>query len=179
MSRLPSLRTWGLVGAVILVAGGAQAGTRTYVALAGRDDAIHKLGRPGIRLRVDAESASDAAFVTRELARELAQQVHTRELATDEPGDYDLAITVEPPLVEGATTMVPFEALLASAEGERLWKIEGRSDVEGTLLDASVFAGIGRNVVSALIHDGWVQPRYDPDNPPPQAPRVRTETSRR
>ena len=34
------------------------------------------------------------------------------------------------------------------------------------------FAGIGRNVVSALIHDGWVQPRYDSDNPPPQPPRV-------
>jgi hypothetical protein len=179
MSRLRSLRTWGFVGAVIVLAGGAPAATRTYVALAGRDDAIHKLGRPGIRLRVDAESASDAAFVTRELARELAQLVHTRELAADEPGDYDLAITVEAPLIEGATTMVPFEALLASARGERLWRIEGRSDVEGTLLDASVFAGIGRNVVSALIHDGWVQPRYDPDNPPPQAPRIRTETSPR
>jgi hypothetical protein len=179
MSRSRWLGGWGSVVALIALAGAAQAGTRTYVALAGRDDSIHKLGRPGIRLRVDARSASDAAFLTRELERELSQQVHTRELAPDEPGDYDLEVTVEPPLVDGVTTMVRFEALLASARGERLWKIEGRSDVEGTLLDASVFAGIGRNVVSALIHDGWVEPRYDPDNPPPQAPRIRSDNSSR
>lgn len=179
MSRFRWLGTWGIVGAAIVLAAAAQAGTRTYVALAGRDDAIHKLGRPGIRLRVDAGNASDAEVVKRELARELAQQVHTRELAADEPGDYELAITLETPLVDGPTTEVPFEAVLASARGERLWRIEGRSDVEGSLLDAWVFAGIGRNVVSALIHDGWVQPRYDPDNPPPQAPRIRSENSPR
>ena len=179
MSRFRRLGTWGIVGAAIVLAGTAQAGTRTYVALAGRDDAIHKLGKPGIRVRVASESASDAAVVTRELGRELALQVHTRELAADEPGDYDLSITVDTPLVEGRTTEVPFEAVLASARGERLWRIEGRADVEGSPLDAWVFVGIGRNVVSALIHDGWVQPRYDPDDPPPQAPTVRIDSSSR
>jgi hypothetical protein len=179
MSRFRWPGAWGIAGAAIVLAVSAQAGTRTYVALAGRDDAIHKLGRPGIRVRVAAGSAGDAEVVKRELGRELAQQVHTRELAADEPGDYDLAITVEPPRVLGATTEVPFEAVLASARGERLWRVEGRADAEGSVLDAWVFAGIGRNVVSALIHDGWVQPRYDPDNPPPEAPLVRTAISPR
>jgi len=179
MRRSRLLGTWGIVAAVIVLAGAARAGTRTYVALAGRDDTRHKLGRPGIRLRVDAENASDAAVVTRELARELAQQVHTRELAENEPGDYDLAITVRAPHIEGSMTMIPFEALLASAEGESLWRIEGRSDVDEGPLDAWVFAGIGRNVVSALIHDGWLQPRYDPDDPPPQPPQVRQQLSSR
>jgi hypothetical protein len=101
--------------------------------------------------------------------------VHTRRLAPGEAGDYDLEIKLEAPRVDGPVATVPFEAVLKSAQGERLWRVEGRSDVLGTPVDASVFAGIGRNVVSALIHDGWVQPRYDPDNPPPQPPRVRSE----
>ena len=121
----------------------------------------------------------DAAPLMSELARELAQQVHTRRLEVDEPGDYDLEITLQAPRIENAVTMVPFEVQLKSAGGLRLWRVEGRSDIEGAPLDASVFAGIGRNVVSALIHDGWVQPRYDPDNPPPEPPRVRNESSPR
>lgn len=165
MRRCRFLQTCGIVAAIMVLAGAARAGTRTYVALAGRDDETHKLGRPGVRLRVEAGSASDAAFVT-------------RELATDEPGDYELPIALRAPHVEGSMTMVPFEALLASAQGERLWRIEGRSDVDEGPLDASVFAGIGRNIVATLIHDGWVQPRYDPDNPPPQPPRVRQMSSR-
>lgn len=175
MRRFRLLGAWGVVGAAIVLACAARAGTRTYVALAGRDDALPRLGRPGIRVRVDASRAEQAASVTRELARELAQQVHTRELAADEPGDYDLEITLEAPRVAGSVATVPFEAMLTSARGERLWRVEGRSDVEGAPLDASVFAGIGRNVVSALVHDGWLQPRYDPDNPPPQPPRLRSE----
>ena len=153
----------------------AYAGTQTYVSLAGRDDAVPKLGRPGIALRVDAPKASDAAFLASELSRELAQQVHTRRLSPGEAGDYDLAVTLAVPRIDGAAATIPFEAVLTSSQGERLWRIEGRSDVDGDPLDASVFAGIGRNVVSALIHDGWVQPRYDPDNPPPQPPRIRSE----
>ena len=73
-----------LVGVAIVMAGAARGGTQTYVALAGRDDSLPKLGRPGILLRVDASSVSDADVVKVELARELAQQVHTRRLAQDE-----------------------------------------------------------------------------------------------
>jgi hypothetical protein len=66
--------------------------------------------------------------------------------------------------------------VLVSAEGRRLWRIEGRAEVTGAPVDASLFAGIARNVISALIHDGWVQPRYDPDDPPPPPPVLRTDT---
>jgi hypothetical protein len=165
-----------MLGAAIVLAGTAFAGTRTYVSLAGRDDALPKLGLPGIAVRVDASSAFDAAVLKGELSRELAQQVHTRRLATDEAGDYELDVTLEVPRVDGPEATLPFEAVLRSSQGERLWRIEGRTDVEGSPLDESVVVGIGRNVISALIHDGWVQPRYDPDNPPPQAPTVTNET---
>ncbi len=175
MRRSLVLDTLGMMAAVLVWAASAQAGTQTYVSLAGRDDAIPKLGRPGIVFSVDAPHASDAAVLTNELSRELAQQVHTRRLVPGEAGDYDLRVTVAAARVDGPLATVPFEAVLNSGRGERLWRIEGRTDVEGAPLDASVFSGIGRNVVSALIHDGWVQPRYDPDNPPPQPPRVRSE----
>ncbi len=175
MRRSRYLETLGLIGAAIVLAGTAAAGTRTYVALAGRNDAIPKLGRPGIAVRVGASTASDAAALTSELSRELAQQVHTRRLVSDEAGDYDLEVTLHAPRVDGRATAIPFEAVLQSAQGDRLWRVEGRADVEGDPVDASVFAGIGRNVVSALIHDGWVRPRHDPDDPPPQPPTVRNE----
>ena len=163
----------GLLTAIIVLSSAPQAGTRTYVALAGRDDQLPKLGRPGVAVSVSAGNAADAEVVGGELARELAAQVHTRHLARGEQGDYDLTITLEEPRLEGPSATVPFEAVLASAQGERLWRIEGRADVEGVPLDASVYAGIGRNVISALIHDGWLQARYDPDDPPPQPPHLR------
>jgi len=163
----------GLIVSLIILSSAPQAGTRTYVALAGRDDQLPKLGRPGVAVRVDAGNAGDAEVVGGELARELAAQVHTRRLDRDEQGDYDLTIMVADPRVEGSSATVPFEAMLASARGERLWRVEGRSDVEGVPLDASVYVGIGRNVISALIHDGWLQARYDPDDPPPQPPHLK------
>lgn len=175
MTRMFRLGVFGFVAAAIVGSGGAWAGTRTYVAFAGRDDAIPKLGLPGIAVRVRAQSADNEASVVEELTRELARQVHTRRLATDEPGDYDLEITVDAPKVDGTAATVRFEAVLKSAQGERLWRVEGRSDVEDAPLDTVFFAGISRNVISALIHDGWVQPRFDPDNPPPPPPTVRSQ----
>lgn len=173
MCRSRLVAAVGALAATLVVAGTAVGGVRTYVALAGRDDAIPKLGMPGIALHVEASSANDAALVTAEVARELAQQAHTRRLAADEVGDYELEVTVETPRIDGSAATVPFEVVLKTGGGERLWRVEGRSDVDGEPLNASVFADIGRNVVSALIHDGWVQPRYDPDNPPPPPPNVR------
>lgn len=175
MSRARHLESSVGVVAAILLFGSVAAGTRTYVTFAGRDDTLPKLGRPGIAVRVDGPIASGAFELAGELTRELAHQVHTRPLANGEEGDYDLSIAFEAPKSVGQFATVPFAAVLTSARGERLWRIEGRSDVEGAPVDAAVFSGIGRNVVSALIHDGWVQPRYDPDNPPPQPPKVRSE----
>ena len=165
----------GMLAAATALAGSAAAGARTYVSLAGRDDAIPKLGRPAIALSVDAPNAKDASFLESELARAMTLEVHTRLLGPGEAGDYDLIVTVAKTRVDGPTVTVPFEAVLRSGRGERLWRVEGRTDLTGAPLDASVFAGIGRNVVSALIQDGWLQPRYDPDDPPPQPPRIRNE----
>ena len=173
MRRSRILETLGIIGAGIVLASTADAGTRTYVALAGRDDGMPKLGTPGIAIKVESPTASDAAVVEGELSREFARQVHTRRLAKDEAGDYDLEVRLEVTRVDGPLATIPFEAMLRSPRGELLWRVEGRSDVEGEPLDDAVLAGIGRNVVSALIHDGWVQPRYDPDDPPPQPPTVR------
>ncbi len=170
--RLGSL---GLIAAAAFLASHSEAATQTYVSLAGRDDAIPKLGRPAIALSVDAPNAKDASFLESELSRELAQQVHTRRLVPGEAGDYDLIVTVAQPRVDGPMATIPFEAVLRSGPSDVLWRIEGRTDLSGAPVDASVFAGIGRNVVSALIHDGWLQPRYDPDNPPPQPPTIRSE----
>jgi hypothetical protein len=175
MSGSRFCRVLATLAAAIVSAGVVSAGTRTYVSLAGRDDSIPKLGIPGISVRVEADSALDAAVLRGELARQLAQQVHTRRLAKDESGDYDLEVSLRVPSVDGPEVTVPFEAVLRSAQGERLWRIEGRADVVGDPLDDAVVAGIGRNVISALIHDGWVQQRYDPDNPPPPPPVLRHE----
>jgi hypothetical protein len=166
---------WSLGLAALGMTAAAHAGMQTYVSLAGRDDAIPKLGRPAIALSVEAPNPNEAAFLTTELSRELAQQVHTRRLAPGESGDYDLRVKVEAVKVAGDVATIPFVAVLKSGRGASLWRIEGRTDVAGAPVDASVFAGIGRNVVSALIHDGWVQPRYDPDNPPPPPPNIRSE----
>ena len=82
---------------------------------------------------------------------------------------------MDAPRVEGDKTRIRFVAVLDSSRGERLWRVEGRSEAEARSFDGPVLVDIARNVVSALIHDGWVQPRYDPGNPPPQPPTVRTE----
>jgi hypothetical protein len=152
-----------------------EAGTRTHVTFAGRDDALVRLGRPGIALRVDGPSAGDATILANELSRELAHQVYTRPLGADDPGDYELAVAFESPSIVGEVPELPFSAILTSSRGQRLWAIEGHSEFERAHPDSEVFVAIGRNVVSALIHDGWVQPRYDPDDPPPRSPNVRSE----
>ena len=47
------------------------------------------------------------------------------------------------------------------------------AEVEKTGVAPEAMTSIGRNVVAALIHDGWVAPRYDPDDPPPPPPTIR------
>jgi hypothetical protein len=170
------LKTLGGIAVAVAAIRAAHSATQVHVSLAGRDDSIPKLGRPGISVRVDAPLPNVGPALTGELTRELAEQVHTRPLSQDDAGDYRLDVTVSAPREMGGGKTVPFEAVLRSAEGRRLWRIEGRAEIAGAPVDASVFSAIGRNVISALIHDGWVQPRYDPDNPPPPPPVVHSET---
>ena len=167
----------GLILAAALGASAAAwAGASVTVTLAGRDDSIPKLGRPALAVEVKGSDSKLAEVVGGELARELAKVVHTRPLSTGETGDYQLTVEVADPRIDAHAVLIPFRATLVGTTGEIVWRIQGHADaeVEGPAdVDPSLYAGIGRNVVSALIHDGWLAARYDPDDPPPQAPHVR------
>ena len=172
MSR--TCRWAGVLIAAVSLAGAARADTRIAVDLAGRDDAIPKLGLPGIAVHVAAFAPEPERSVVAEIGRELRRVVHTRPLDPAEPGDYDLEVRLEEPLTTEGFVLLPFAAELRSG-GELVWRITGRAEVRDEAVGPATFAGIGRNVVSALVHDGWVQPRYDPDDPPPAAPAIRIE----
>ena len=166
-----------VLAAAIVISTGAHWASQTYVSLQGRDDSVPKLGRPGIAVHVEGMTQGEAILVRNELHRELARLVHTRALAADEGGDYELKVVLDVPSVVGALRRIPFTASLTSALGERLWRIEGRSETSDAPAAPSVYLSIGRNVVSALIHDGWLQPRYDPNDPPPNPPQIRKDDS--
>jgi hypothetical protein len=166
------MKTHALLLAALL-AGGTQAATQTYVSLQGRDDSIPKLGRPGIAVQVEGMTQGEAILVMNELHRELARLVHTRPLDQNEEGDYDLKVMLDVTTAERAVSKIPFTATLTSARGDRLWRIEGRAETTDPAGEPAVYVSIGRNVVSALIHDGWLQPRFDPNDPPPDPPQIR------
>ena len=161
-----------LAAAALVVMSAAHAQTRTYVTFAGKNDDLPKLGMPGITVEVFGPRVEESAAVKGEIAAELDRTVHTRKVAAGEAGDYALAVTLATAFSGLDTGNVPFEAVLRSAEGKTLWRIEGHTEVDKAGASDGP-TSIGRNVVSALIHDGWVAPRYDPDNPPPAPPTIR------
>lgn len=160
-----------------VLAADARAATQTYVSLNGRDDNVLRLGRPGIAVHVEAATQAEAILVENEIHRELARLVHARPLAAGDGGDYELSVRLDIASGDGALRTIPFAALLASVQGEGLWRIEGRSESTDPAAAPSMYVSIGRNVVSALIHDGWLQPRFDPNDPPPNPPRIRKDDS--
>jgi hypothetical protein len=162
-----------LAAAALVAMTAAHAQTRTYVTFAGKNDDLPKLGMPGITVEVFGPRVEESAAVKDEIALELDRTVHTRKVAAGETGDYALAVTLSTAFSGLDTGNVPFEAVLRSAEGKTLWRIEGHTEVEKAGGATDGLTSIGRNVVSALIHDGWVAPRYDPDNPPPAPPTIR------
>ena len=162
-----------LAAAVLLALDGVSAQTRTYVSFAGKNDDIPKLGRPGITVEVFGPRVEESAAVRGEIARALEKTVHTRAVPEGEAGDYALAVTLAAPLAPGEACTIPFEASLRS-QGMTIWRVEGRAEVETAAAEGlDPFVSIGRNVVAALVHDGWLSPRYDPDDPPPAAPTIR------
>jgi hypothetical protein len=162
-----------LAAAALVAIGTAHAQTRTYVTFAGKNDVLPKLGLPGITVEVFGPRVEDSAAVLGEIARELATTVHTRPLAKGEAGDYALAVTLQAPVSGVASGTVPFEAVLRSTEGKTIWRVDGRTEIEKAGVEVEALTSIGRNVVSALIHDGWLAPRYDPEDPPPAPPTIR------
>lgn len=154
----------------------AAAQIRTHVNLAGKDDSLPKLGLPGIRVRVDSADIAQAEMLRQGLGRDIFELTHARPLAGEETGDYQLLVHLYAPVRSGTGTVQPFEAELMEPEGTRLWRVDGRTEVEGIPLDDRALTHLGRNIISALVHDGWLQAKDDPNNPPPPPPMVRRES---
>lgn len=171
------MRMLAATAVAIAIAANTLAATQTYVSLGGRNDDVPKLGRPGIAVHVEAVTQDEAIVVTNEVQRELARLVHTRSLSAGEPGDYELKVLIDVTIREGEVAKIPFAATLTSPDGVGLWRIDGRSETTEPAAAPSVYVSIGRNVISALIHDGWLQPRFDPNDPPPNPPQIRTDDS--
>ena len=153
----------------------ASAGIRNSVTLAGKDDALQKLGVPGVELRIDSSDAAAAAAVRETLGHALLKLVYTRPLADGEAGDYALRVSLEPLRSGHESSTIPFRAELIAADGTALWRIEGHADLDTEADEPGALVSIGRNVLSAMIHDGWLQPRYDVNDPPPAAPSIRKD----
>jgi hypothetical protein len=153
----------------------AGAGIRTTVTLAGKDDALRKLGEPGVELRIESPDPAAAAAVRETLSHALLKIVYTRPLSDGEAGDYALRVTLEPRRAGRESATIPFRAELTAADGRPLWRIEGHADLDTAADEPAAFVSIGRNVLSAMIHDGWLQPRYDVNDPPPAAPSIRKD----
>ena len=168
--RHPTLLTASIV---LAVSAAAHAQPRTYVNFAGKSDDLPKLGLPGITVEVFGPRVEESASVRTEISRVLNDTVHTRPVSTDETGDYALAVTLAAVAKGAGATTIPFEAVLKSRDGKTLWRVDGRTELGQAGEDAEALVSIARNVVSALVHDGWVAPRYNPEDPPPAPPTIR------
>ncbi len=161
--------------ALVLAALPAAAGVKTYVTHAGPGEPLLRLGLPVLDVRVTADFAADTAPLEAKLEQDLGRLVYSRPVQDHEPSDFVLTVTLHKPQVEVPLTQVAFEASLTAVDGTVPWRITGRSEVEDAPLDEDVLEAIARSVLSALLYDQWVQPRYDPEDPPPQAPVVRRQ----
>lgn len=166
-----------VVAAAVVASGAAHAQTRTFVKLAGKDDSIRKLGVPAISVQVFGARLDEATTLRDALGKDLAAMVHTRTLAAGDSGDYALEVTLLSPQEDGSAMTLPFEAVLRQPDGTKLWAIDGHTETVGAPVGAEALTSLSRNLVSAMIHDGWVQPKYDPDNPPPPAPTIHRDPS--
>lgn len=170
MGRMGSSATIALaVGLVAAIP--APASGRTFVRLVAVDDDAPRLGFPAVRARIDAEEPSAASATASELAGRLADGARVRFPGEDEPADYDLVVRLLRPAPPEAATL-PFTARLVAADTHVVWEIEGGVELEGRPPGADTWAAIARNVVARLIADGWIEAKFDPDHPPPIAPRL-------
>ena len=165
-----------LLGCAVAIANRTVgASIRTTVDLAGDVDPSGKLGVPGIVVAVTGPEDSGAEALRSELVRALDSLIHTRPVRAGEPADYALAVRLAPRSAAGHLTTIPFYAALSAGDGHALWRTSGRTEIQDAEVDDAVLVSIARNVVAALMHDGWVQQRYDVDNPPPPPPSVRRD----
>ncbi len=159
--------------AVVLLAwGAAGAAVRTRIDLAGTDERAVRPGNPVLRVAVRASDAAvDAGALEGALSEDLPKLAWMRLSRRDEPADLDLDVDLGAP--EPAGPAIPFSARLVDRSGRTVWSVTGRTETDGAPIDSAALRSLGRNLVAALAHDGWLQYRDDPANPPPRPPVIR------
>ena len=166
----------GAPAVLVVVALGAaappEAAVRTFVDLVRTDEAATRLGRPSIRVEIRGALVPGTETLEDDLVADLGRMVHLRPLAEGEAGDFVLDLRLLEMRQESRMSVLPFEARLLEPDGREVWMVEGRTEIEAAPCDASAIASVRRNVVSALIRDGWLQLKDDPDHPAPPPPVV-------
>ena len=157
----------GVVG--LLLAGTASAQTTT-VALRTQDAALPKLGLPSLRVQVEGTGPVALDTFHAWMTSDVLRLSHVKDGAGDPSPDYTLVVRFLEDAPDSGS--VAFEASLITHDGTTAWVADGRTTADGASRDAATWRTIGRNVFSALCRDGWLQPKYDPDNPPPATPVV-------
>lgn len=159
----------GMVGALAFSA--ASAGLTTTVALRSQDPSLPKLGLPSVRVVFQGHGPVALDTLRDGLAADVLRLSHVRDVDREASPDYFVVVRfVETDAPE--STDVLFEASLLTHDGSVAWMADGRTVREG-VAEPDAWRSLGRNVLSALFRDGWLQPKYDPDDPPPAAPTVR------
>lgn len=153
----------GALGATL-----ATAGMTTTVALRSQDAALPKLGLPSLRVEIQGTGPVAGDTLRGWMAADALALSHVKSGGEDPSPDYTLVVRFLDDAVDSQD--VAFEATLLTHDGTAAWIADGRTTPDGPARDPEVWRTIGRNVLSALFRDGWLQPKYDPNDPPPAAP---------
>jgi hypothetical protein len=153
----------------------ASAGMTTTVALRSQDAALPKLGLPSLRVEIQGTGPVASDTLRGWMAADVLRLTHVRDGEADPSPDYTLVVRFLDDAVDSQD--VPFEATLLTHDGVAAWIADGRTTPDGPAHDAAAWRTVGRNVLSALIRDGWLQAKYDPDNPPPAAPVIQRKAA--
>lgn len=164
------LLTLAAVGLLSVMAVGAA--VRTHIALNGVDASAPKPGLPTVQVHVTGGEADRVTFLADALGRDLRKLVILREPEAGEIPDFDLRVVLGARVLGAGMVSQPFEVALVDHEGRTVWRTTGRTESDNGVLDPGTLQGTGRNIISALIHDGWLEARIDPDDLPPSPPSV-------
>lgn len=173
------LRSPALLIAAVFVAGSAgfaQAQVkppRTFVSLSGQADPHPRLGNPAIHVEVRSPVPSLADGLADALTADLEKLAYSRPGRDDSPFDYRLGVVLDPPVAGAPGEPLRFTATMDSPERGIVWRTEGRTELDGRPIDPEVISSVSKNLVSALLHDGWIVARLDAEDPPPSAPRIK------
>jgi hypothetical protein len=146
----------------------AQAQITTTVSLTSQDTNAAKFALPSIEVRVDGPDAGRSHALAAALSHDLVARTHARAPEGAEAATYVLAASL--PAREG--TLQRFDARLIALDGKVVWSVEGSTSGEAAPGAEVALLDIARNLRSALVRDGWVEAKYDPNDPPPPPPVV-------